>query len=267
MNNTQKLGLLGSAGLAAGLGAGLMYLLDPQAGGRRRALARDQAVHGLKKGGVAAGKTARDLANRTRGLVAETGSKLHHEQVDDQVLSDRVRSKMGRLVSHPSAIEVAAQDGCVILSGPVLAEEVDKLLAKVHSVRGVREVENRLEVHESAGNISALQGEGRTARPLWQRNWAPTTRLLAGTAGGALAVAGLARRDKLGAVLGAVGLGLLARGLKNRTEGLGRSHHEKENLAGAGHGLTSRRGTQDLSAAGFEGGLGQLERELQTTLP
>jgi hypothetical protein len=91
--------LAGSAGLGAGLGAGLMYLLDPQGGGRRRALARAKAVHLLKKGGEAALKTSRDLGNRTKGLLAEARSSLRHEAVDDDILLDRVRSKIGRVVS------------------------------------------------------------------------------------------------------------------------------------------------------------------------
>lgn len=36
---------LGSLLIAAAIGAGLMYLLDPDGGRRRRALARDKAVH------------------------------------------------------------------------------------------------------------------------------------------------------------------------------------------------------------------------------
>lgn len=100
--NKQKLGLLGSAGLAAGLGAGLMYLLDPQIGGGRRALARDKAVQVLKKGGEVARKTSRDLGNRTRGLIAETGSALRtevHKQAENiSALQDdgRTRSRFGR---------------------------------------------------------------------------------------------------------------------------------------------------------------------------
>jgi hypothetical protein len=81
--NKQNLALLGSAGVAAGLGAGLMYLLDPQGGGRRRALARDKAVHVLKKGGEAARKKSRHLGNRTRGLIAESRSKLRQASADD----------------------------------------------------------------------------------------------------------------------------------------------------------------------------------------
>ena len=66
----QKMALLGSVGAGAAMGAGLMYLLDPEAGRRRRALARDKAVHSLKTGGKAALRTSRDLGNRTKGLIA-----------------------------------------------------------------------------------------------------------------------------------------------------------------------------------------------------
>jgi hypothetical protein len=54
----------------AGLGAGLMYLLDPQMGRRRRALARDQAVSLAHEAQDAAGVVARDATNRARGLAA-----------------------------------------------------------------------------------------------------------------------------------------------------------------------------------------------------
>lgn len=68
------------------------------------------------------------------------------------------------LVRHPRSIEVAARDGTVILSGPVLADEVDSLVAMVSRVPGVRHVENRLEIHEEAGNVPGLQG-GPARRP------------------------------------------------------------------------------------------------------
>src|SRR5437764_8887633 len=89
--------LMGSAGAGAGLGAGLMYLLDPQGGRRRRAVARDKAASALNKGGDAVKKTSRDLGNRTKGLVAQVGSRLRQGedvQVDDEVLCNRVRSKL-----------------------------------------------------------------------------------------------------------------------------------------------------------------------------
>ncbi len=54
----------------AGLGAGLMYVLDPQMGRRRRAVARDRAVHLAHEARDAAGTVARDMSNRARGLAA-----------------------------------------------------------------------------------------------------------------------------------------------------------------------------------------------------
>jgi uncharacterized membrane protein len=82
----------------------------------------------------------------------------------------------------------------------------------------VKSVENLLEAHEQAGDIPDLQG-GRV-RPgekfaFFQANWSPTARLLAGAAGGALVVYGAKRQKALGAVTGAVGLGLLSRALTN----------------------------------------------------
>lgn len=67
MNRTSWL-LLGGATL----GAGLMYILDPEGGRRRRALARDKAVHLSKTSGQALGKTSRDLLERGKGVASRT---------------------------------------------------------------------------------------------------------------------------------------------------------------------------------------------------
>jgi uncharacterized membrane protein len=194
--NKQQWGLLGTAGAGAGLGAGLMYLLDPQGGSRRRALAKDKTVHLLKQGGEACRKTSRDLGNRSKGMVLGAASKLRRESGDDTTLHDRVRSALGRVVTHPSSIQVMADGGRIVLTGSVLGPEHARLLKTVRKVKGVHEVEDRLYVYQQAGNVPELQGDGRTS---WNgSSWRPSPRLLAGTA------------------LGVAGLGLLARELKNR---------------------------------------------------
>src|SRR5919204_5239983 len=53
------------------LGAGLMYFLDPVQGRRRRALVCDQCASVLAQWSDALDKAARDLSNRTWGMVAE----------------------------------------------------------------------------------------------------------------------------------------------------------------------------------------------------
>src|SRR5215218_4105227 len=128
---------------ALGLGAAAMYFLDPDRGRRRRHLVRDKLVHAAKQSGDAVGTTSQDLANRAGGLAAVARRRLNDEQPDDGVLADRVRAALGRAVSHPGAIGVVAQEGRIVLSGPVLADEADKLVANIRRVRGVAEVVDR----------------------------------------------------------------------------------------------------------------------------
>src|SRR5204862_5989594 len=133
---------------AAGIGAGLMYLLDPDQGGRRRALVRDQLVSAANRTGDAADATSRDVRNRARGVVASLRSRLESEEdVSDDVLRERVRARVGQVVSYAGSIEVSVADGRVTLQGPVLADDVARLLRRVRAVRGVTDVQCELDVH------------------------------------------------------------------------------------------------------------------------
>jgi uncharacterized membrane protein len=200
-----------------GLGVGLMYLLDPDRGRGRRARLRQKMVHALHKTDEAMGMVARDLSHRGQGLLAELRSLLHPHAVPDQVLVERVRSKLGRAVSHPGALGVTATNGRITLTGSVPAHEVKCLLNCVSSIAGVTGVEDRLEVRHN-GNGShrkqmtqpALHAEPR------QVNWPPAARLLAGTAGGALVAYSTTCRAPTACILGTVGLGLMARAFTNR---------------------------------------------------
>jgi nucleoside-diphosphate-sugar epimerase/osmotically-inducible protein OsmY len=140
-----------------GVGGALMYLLDPDRGRRRRAYLRDQAVHAAHVVGDSVapgassiardlGKRARNLSNHVRGAAVEASARLRDEEVPDEVLVARVRSEMGHVTHHAQEINVRADTGRVTLSGVVRAGEVKRLLASVAHVRGVRDVENRLEV-------------------------------------------------------------------------------------------------------------------------
>ena len=205
-------------GAGLGLGSGLMFLLDPDRGKRRRALLRDKCVWSARKTGEAAQVTARDLRNRAQGIASSVQSTFKSHPVDDSKLKDRVRSSLGRVVSHPGAIEVTAQNGVVTLTGPILSEELPYLLAEVNRVSGVNEVVNNLEPHTEADNHPALQG-GRPRQgsrfEFMQENWSPAARFIAGALGASLAAYAGTRRGALGAGLGAAGLLLLTRGVTN----------------------------------------------------
>lgn len=206
---------------AAALGAVTMYLMDPDKGRRRRALARDKIQSVWTRTDNAIAVSARDLGNRMRGLRARAGSMLPQrkdEVLDDRLLVERVRSKIGRVVSHPHAIKVTAQQGCVILSGAVLADEKEQLLAVTRKTPGVASIDDVLEVHERR-DVPSLQGEGkrRLLRPaMLHENWPPALRTTMALGGGMLGYYGLTHRSPAGAMLAALGLGLIARGATNR---------------------------------------------------
>lgn len=187
MNNHNWMPLL----TGAALGAGAMFLLDPTRGTRRRAVIRDKAVRAGHRGADALDALGRDVANRARGVMSETMASRRQEYVSAPRLIERVRAELGRVVSHPRAIDVqASDDGTVCLCGPILAEEADAAVKSIGRVRGVCGVEDQLERHDSAEGVPALQG-GR-ARPgrrsAWmQRSWSPSTTALATLAGTALA--------------------------------------------------------------------------------
>jgi uncharacterized membrane protein/osmotically-inducible protein OsmY len=201
-----------------GLGLGLAYALDPERGRRRRARFRDTAVSTAHRAVDAADTATRDIANRVAGTTAEVRAALRREDVDDDKLIERVRAKVGRVVSHPHAIAVTAQNGVVTLSGPILQAEMSRLVRTVEHVRGVRDVVSQLEEHKQADNVPALQG-GSTPPGLqpdvWQRQWAPATRVIAGAGAFAMAAIAAQRRDAARWLIMAGGVGLLARATTN----------------------------------------------------
>jgi hypothetical protein len=157
-NRDTKLALFGGIGL----GALLMYVFDPERGARRRALARDKALRAYNRTGDLLGKRARDLRNRSKGLAAKARPRVDEAAVPDDVLTERVRARIGHAVGHPGSIEVSSRDGIVSLAGPVLAKEVDGLLDTARKTPGVEDVENRLDVRERPGDAPGLQGTPRT---------------------------------------------------------------------------------------------------------
>src|SRR4051812_33471681 len=204
--------------LGGALGALAMYFLDPQSGRRRRVRTRDRVMHVAKAANEAGKVTVKDTAQRAYGVLADTRKLFRREDVPDETLAERVRAALGRVVSHPHAVEVAIDHGHVDVSGPILAEEVRPLLRAVRLVPGVRGVSDHLTVHAEAGGVPALQG-GSPRAPrgfeLLQDHWSPATRLLTGALGAGLMLQSVRERGMRGALLGMAGGSLLARAIAN----------------------------------------------------
>ncbi len=194
-----------------GIGAGLMYYLDPDMGNRRRALLRDSLVRSFHELSDSVDRSLRDSAHRLQGVVAETRGKMFPGDISEPQLVERIRARLGHCVAQPSAIDVQADGNRVVLSGRVAADEVEPLKNEVRSVPGVGEVEDHLEVHQGIGG-TGLPAEGNGSRGRApQLQWSPTTRVLAAAIGGKLMLRCLKQPSLFNAALGTLGFGLFNR--------------------------------------------------------
>jgi uncharacterized membrane protein len=179
---------------------------------------KQKAEHAAREAKGVVGVATRDLANRSRGMVAHLRTALRAEQADDDVVVERARARLGRLSAHPSAIEVHCQEGHLRVGGPILAEEADRVLRGLAEVRGVRDVVSGLELHSSP-DVPPLQGGEAQVGPLpelLQERWSPAFRAAAGLAGLALLAAGRGRRGLAGVGAGIFGIALATRAITNR---------------------------------------------------
>lgn len=137
----------GLMGLGVAVGAGVMFLFDPHRGKARRTRVRDQAASWLRREEKSLSKAWANFTNHVTGLETEMKHLFACDEADDQKLTGRVRTKLGRTVTHPRDLQVLASHGHVTLRGKVNARELPELEAAVRGVRGVRSVENQVAVH------------------------------------------------------------------------------------------------------------------------
>lgn len=175
------------------LGAAGALVLDPGRRWRARRPEREiREIRASRFSGEVLDTTMHDLAIRSRGG-SESRGWLPDWPIDDRRLLERVRARLGRVCSHPHAVEVDVADGQVTLRGAALAAEVKDMLAAAAGVRGVHSVINELEPHDSPELIPDPPKDDR-ARPgcfeSLQLNRVLAARALAGAA--VVAAGGLA---------------------------------------------------------------------------
>lgn len=208
-----------TVGLTLCAGAAAMYLLDPDRGRTRRVKIRDKAYHYLRESEHIVEKAGRDLRNRTAGTIHEAKSMLSREDVADVKLIERVRAKLGRVVSHPHAIIVSAENGRITLEGPILRREMEQTLHAMRKVDGVKYIENRLQPCDDSQRHPKLEG-GRPRRgerlAIFQTQWPPSVRLGACLLGTGIVMFGLVYSSKIAKATALAGLALSVRGVTNR---------------------------------------------------
>jgi uncharacterized membrane protein/osmotically-inducible protein OsmY len=207
-------------GGAAGVGVASMYFFDPDRGPARRAKVRDQAIHAQHEAQAAVDIVSRDVRNRATGFAAGLRYRFAGADVDDAVLVERVRSRLGMVSGHARAIDVAVSDGEVRLHGDVLADDHDTVVRAVSKVPGVRSVDDQLRVHEEPDGVPGLLRASRASRHRPDRQpatWSPATRLAAGAAGVGLMGTGRRLGGLSGLLLRGGGLAMAARAATNRS--------------------------------------------------
>jgi gas vesicle protein len=138
------------------LGAGAMYIIDPQRGRSRRTWIKDKVSSFVRRSGNTAYSKGRHLANRAYGVAAEARGAAND-------LVDRVNQKIGEILQDPRVVKVMADaNGTITLVGRVLHDQIDRLIAAVNSIPGVNQVINKLEA--ITGKIS----DGNTKSPTQQ---------------------------------------------------------------------------------------------------
>lgn len=132
-----------------GLGAGLLYILDPIAG-RKRLRAVADKTGSMKKTARAIGRVSRDIGKEAWGLLGEAESVFAGPLEDDETLAGRVRVRLARTLSRPDTVQVLVENGVVTLAGTVAAAEFDRLVSSVLRVKGIRDVNDQLDVRPTA---------------------------------------------------------------------------------------------------------------------
>jgi len=171
--------------LGLGVGAGLVYLLEPGAGRRRY--------------------------HRARGVMAEVRRLLDQVPLPDDILCGRVRARLSRLSTYPHTLRVRADRGQVTVTGPILTCEAHDLIRGISGIAGVEAVVNELEIHDDPIFFPPDRRSGGD-----RRAWPPAARFAAAMAGGALTLTGGRSRGVARLTLAGVGLALLAGSLRRR---------------------------------------------------
>ena len=140
--SAKAVGAAGAVGLAAG------YFLDPDAGRRRRNMARDRALAVIRRGGDRVRREADYRTGQVEGKVEAAKSQAAPEKpaANDQALAERVKSEIFQPADAPKgSVNVNVENGVVYLRGEVKRpDQIRKLIEDAGAVDGVAAVENLL---------------------------------------------------------------------------------------------------------------------------
>jgi hypothetical protein len=178
--------------------AGAVYLLDPVSGHRRRLLLRDEGARAARRMELGTRDARHDASERVHAVTSWTKSRLAQDQTRDKAVLKRVREAIRALASHPGSIDVAVDEGHVILRGNVYTHEHQQLLNQISHVTGVRVVTDHLTARETAEGLASLDAGHAFRTAAGPGGWTVAGRVMAACVGCALLAWGVKERRTLG---------------------------------------------------------------------
>jgi osmotically-inducible protein OsmY len=176
---------------AAGVGAGLMYMLDPDRGKDRRTVLRETVDRTARKTADEIGTASRNVGKKIKDITVNAKSSFKRQPADD-VLLKRVGTAVGKILANPRLIGVTINQGLTTLTGEVAEHELPRVLEKVSRIPGVKAVINRLQVKRQLNDVKNGANGGRGTKAA-----IATTGLIAGGVIGSALIAYYAGREFL----------------------------------------------------------------------
>jgi osmotically-inducible protein OsmY len=135
-----------SIAAGAALGLAMMYLFDPDRGKRRRTEMLDRTGKKIRRVRRDVSGKVEDVLRRGTGAIRDATSGLGfcQESVADDILRERVRSRLGHLMDHADQVETQVRDGIVTLQGMLLSGDRSSLIRDLERIPGVRGIEDLL---------------------------------------------------------------------------------------------------------------------------
>ncbi|HXV16662.1 MAG TPA: BON domain-containing protein [Gemmatimonadaceae bacterium] len=97
------------------------------------------------------------LTDAGNGAKKRAKNRMEKKPRTNHELAARVCAELHHRVEHGKGIQVFADNNQVTLRGVALRDELDDVIDAVQRVRGVRAVNNKLDLRDSPGKVVALQ--------------------------------------------------------------------------------------------------------------
>lgn len=141
-------------GLGLLMGAAAMYLLDAENGEQRRATVTRRVTEYRNEVERTLDRESERAISRVRGTAMEVLWRVRVSMVSDGAILREINARLEDIMPFEEAgqIFISVRRGRVLLEGSIAEERLNRLLAHVATVPGVRGMDNRLSVRSSSGS-------------------------------------------------------------------------------------------------------------------